>query len=194
MVGDELAEVVRVTTLPTEGFQQHGNTGLVFDHPVQQHLVEVRALVPTVAAGDVDDVLLRLLVTVIPPIAMAARPIALGACWGQASALGRRGGPEAVEFGHPLGVERLQGTAERIIVAMTGWNARSDEARERHMLKKMRPEVELLGAEAQAVEAQRLDRMAGGDNPQFRGLLGGLINDLRDAEFFKHARDQTRVI
>jgi hypothetical protein len=36
--------------------------------------------------------------------------------------------------------------------------------------------------------------MAGGDNPHFRVLLGGSINDFGDAEFFKYARDQPQVI
>jgi hypothetical protein len=58
----------------------------------------------------------------------------------------------------------------------------------------MRHEVELLVDEAQAVEDHRLDGMAGGDHPHCRVLLGGLINNLSDAEFFKHPRDQTQVI
>jgi len=58
----------------------------------------------------------------------------------------------------------------------------------------MRDEVELLVKKAQTVEHHGFDRIAGGHNPPFRGLLGGSINDFRDAEFFKHARDQTQVI
>ena len=62
------------------------------------------------------------------------------------------------------------------------------------MLEKMGDEVELLVNKAQTVEHHGFDRMAGGHNPHFRVLLGGSINDFRDAEFFKHARDQTQVI
>ena len=100
MVGDDLAKVVRVTTIATEGLHQHGNTGLVFHNQVQHHLVEVRALIPTVATGDVNDVCLRFLVTVIAAIDMEARPIEMGERGCQAQTLGRRGGNEAVEFGH----------------------------------------------------------------------------------------------
>jgi hypothetical protein len=57
-----------VTPIPTAGLHEHGNTGLVFDDQVQPHLVEVWSLIPTVAAGDVHDVCLRLLVTVVAPI------------------------------------------------------------------------------------------------------------------------------
>jgi hypothetical protein len=73
-------------------------------------------------------------------------------------------------------------------------DAWGNEARERLILEEMRDEVELLVDKAQAVEDHRLDRMACSDNPHFWVLLGGLINDLSDAEFFKHPRDQTQVI
>ena len=83
MVGEDLAEVVRVTTIATEGLPHHGDTGLVFDDQVQHHLVEVRALIPTVAAGDVKNVFLRLLVTVITAIDMEAGAIEMGERWWQ---------------------------------------------------------------------------------------------------------------
>src|ERR1700757_639839 len=54
--------------------------------------------------------------------------------------------------------------------------------------------VELLVDKTQTVEHHGFDRMAGGHNTHFRVLLGGPINDFRDAEFFKHARDQTQMI
>ena len=47
---------------------------------------------------------------------------------------------------------------------------------------------------AQTVEDHGFDRMADGHNPHFRVLLRRLINDLRDAEFFKHPCNQTKVI
>ena len=77
---------------------------------------------------------------------------------------------------------------------MTGLNAWGKKTRERLILEKMWDEVELLVEKAQAVEHHGLDRMAGGHNPHFRVLLGGFINDLGDAEFFKHARDKAKVI
>ena len=54
----------------------------------------------------------------------------------------------------------------------------------------MGDEGELLVEKAQTVEHHGFDRMAGGDNPHFRILLRRLINDLRNAEFFKHPRNQ----
>jgi hypothetical protein len=52
----------------------------------------------------------------------------------------------------------------------------------------------LLIEKAQAVQDHGFDRMASGHNPHFRVLLGGSINDFRDAEFFKHPCDQHQVI
>ncbi len=114
--------------------------------------------------------------------------------WYQAQTLGRRGGNEAVECGHPSFIQCIQGTPERVIVEMAGLNAWGNEARDRLILEKMGDEIELLIDKAEAVEHHGFDRMAGGHNPHFRVLLRRLINNLRDTEFFKHPRDQTQVI
>jgi hypothetical protein len=79
-------------------------------------------------------------------------------------------------------------------MAMPGLHTWGNEARDRLVLEKMGDEVAWLVENAQTVAHPSLDRMAGGAKPPCRGLLGGLIHDLRDAEFFKHARDQTQVI
>src|SRR4030095_12803490 len=62
------------------------------------------------------------------------------------------------------------------------------------MLEKMGHEVQRLGEQAQTVEPHGLDCMASGHNPPFRVVLRRLINDLSNAEFFTHPRDQTQVI
>jgi hypothetical protein len=77
---------------------------------------------------------------------------------------------------------------------MAGLNAWGNEERERLMLEKMGDEVELLVEKAETIEHHGFNRMAGGHHPHFRVLFGGSINDVSDAEFFKHARDQTQVI
>jgi hypothetical protein len=99
-------------------------------------LVEVRALIPPVATGDVKNVFLRLLVPVITAIDMAAGAIEMGERWDKPQALGGRSRNGAEECRHPIRLERIQGTAKRVIVEMIGLNARSAEARERLMLKK----------------------------------------------------------
>ena len=86
----DLAEVVHITAIATEGLHQHRNASLVFDNQVQHHLVEVRPMIPTVAPGDVNDLLLGLLVTVVAAIDMKTGAIEMGKAWGQGPGAGRR--------------------------------------------------------------------------------------------------------
>jgi hypothetical protein len=51
MAYDELAEVLCVTTIPTEGVHQHGKSGLVFDNQVQHHVGGVRSVIATGSLG-----------------------------------------------------------------------------------------------------------------------------------------------
>jgi hypothetical protein len=60
--------------------------------------------------------------------------------------------------------------------------------------KKWGDKVQLLVEKAQTVEHHGFDRMASGHSPHGRVLLRRVINDLSNAEFFKHPRDQTHVI
>ena len=99
-----------------------------------------------------------------------------------------------MECGQPRLVQRIEGAPEGGIIEMTGLHAGGNEARERLVLEKMGHEGELLVEKAQTVEHHGFDRMTGGHNPHFRVLLRRLINDLRNAELFKHSRDQTQVI
>jgi hypothetical protein len=185
---------VKHLPIAIEGLHQHGDTGLVVNNQVEHHLVEVWALIPTVATGDVNDMLLRRLVTVVAPIDMKTGTVEMGKAGRKAQALGRRSGNEAVEFGHAHGVQRIQGTPKRVIVEMAGLNAWGNEPRERFILEKMGHEVELLVDKAETIEHHRFHCMASGHNTHFRVLLRHLINNLCDAEFFEHARDQTQVI
>ena len=149
-------------------------------------------MIPTIAMGDVHDLFVRSLSAVIAAIDMETRRIEMGERGRQPQTRGRRGGNEAVECRHPIVVEGIEGAPEGVIIEMAGLNAWGNEARDRLILEKMGDEVELLVDKAQTVEHHGFDRMAGGHNPHFRVLLGGLINDLRDAEFFKHARDKAQ--
>src|SRR5205823_3362489 len=120
--------------------------------------------------------------------------IEMGARWPQPQTCGRRGGNEAVEGRHPSLVQRLEGAPERVIIAMAGLHAWGNETREGFSLEKMGHEGALLVEKAQTVEDHGCDRMAGGHKTHFRVGLCRFINDLRDAECFKHPRDQTQMI
>jgi hypothetical protein len=151
-------------------------------------------MIPTRALGDGHDLFVRRLRAVLPAIDMKTRRIEMAERARQPQTRGRCGGNEAVECRHPKVGEGIEGAPEGVIIEMAGLNAGGNETGDRLMLEKMRNEVELVVNKAQTVEHHGFDRMASGDNPHFRVLLGGSINDFRDAEFFKHARDQTQVI
>jgi len=151
-------------------------------------------MIATRALGDVHDLFVRRLSAVIAAIAMKTRRIEMAERGRQPQTCGRCGGNEAGECRHPKVVEGIEGAPEGVIIEMARLNAWSNETRERLILEKMGDEVELLVDKAEAVEHHGFDGMAGGHNPHFRILLRCLINNLRDAEFFKHASDQTQMI
>src|SRR5262245_31672152 len=190
----DLAARCAIMTIAILRLHQHRDIGLVLDHQLQHLLVEVRAMVPTIAMGDVHDLFVRRLSAVIAAIDMKTRRIEMVEPARQPQPRGRRGGNEAIECCHPKVVEGIEGAPEGVIIEMAGLNAWGNEARDGLILEKMGHEVELLVDKTQTVEHHGFDRMAGGYNPHGRVLLGGSINDCGDAEFFKHARDQTHVI
>jgi hypothetical protein len=194
MVTDNLAERFAFMTIATQGLHQPRDTGLVLHDQLQHHLVQIGAMIPTIAVGDVHDLVVRSLLAVIPAIDMETRRIEMAKRGRQPQTRGCRGGNETIECRHAKGVEGIEGAPEGVIMEMAGLNAWGNEARDGFILEKMGDEVELLVDKAQTVEHHGFDRMAGGHNPHFRVLLGGSINDFSDAEFFKHARDQTQVI
>src|SRR4030095_14368160 len=127
---------------------------------LQHDLVEVAAMIPTIALGDVHDMFVRRLIAVIPAIDMETRRIEMVERARQPQPRGRCGGNEAVEFRRPKGVEGLEGAPEGVIIKMAGLNAGGNEAREGFILEKMGDEVELLVDKAETVEHHGFDRMA----------------------------------
>jgi hypothetical protein len=68
-------------------------------------------MIPALSSGDVHDLFLGCRVAVVAPIDMNARRVELDQAGGKTQALGRGCRKEAVECGHPLGIEGLQGPA-----------------------------------------------------------------------------------
>ena len=77
---------------------------------------------------------------------------------------------------------------------MAGLNTGGNEAREGFMLEKMGYEGELLVDKTETVEHHSFDGMASRHKAHGRVLLRRLVNDLGDAEFFKHACDKAQMI
>jgi hypothetical protein len=121
--GDARAAVVHVTTLPPAGLQEHGNAGLGCDHQVQDHWVEGRSVIPTVAPGEVHDRLIRLIVPMVTPRDMNTGAIEMGTAGHQAQARRSGRGHEAIACGHPRDIEGLQGPTQGVIVERLGSHA-----------------------------------------------------------------------
>jgi hypothetical protein len=73
--------------------------------------MEVRPMISAIPSGDVHDRFGGCLVAVVAPIDMNARRVEMDQAGCKPQALGRGCRKEAVEFGHPIGLEGIQGPA-----------------------------------------------------------------------------------
>ena len=101
MGANHLAKVVGITAVATEWFHQHGDTRLMLHNQRSHDLVEVRAMIPAIAAGDVHDLFHGLFVAIVAPIDMKARALEMGKTGRKAQGLGSRRGQQAVECRSP---------------------------------------------------------------------------------------------
>jgi hypothetical protein len=68
-------------------------------------------MIPAIVSGDVSDLFLGFLIAVVAPIDMKARRVEMDNAGCKTQALGSGCRKEAVEFGHPIGIEGIQGPA-----------------------------------------------------------------------------------
>jgi len=78
MLADDLAKVSRITTVATKRLHQDGNSGLVLDHQVEPHVVQVGSMISAVTAGEVNDLRFGRLVALVAAIDMEAGAIQMG--------------------------------------------------------------------------------------------------------------------
>jgi hypothetical protein len=88
----------------------------VLDHQVQQHVVEVQAMLPAVALGAREDLFVGLLVTRVTTIPREAGTIEMGQRGRPPETLRCGRGHEAVEGGDPIGIERLESPPQRLVM------------------------------------------------------------------------------
>ena len=194
VVAAHLAERLASAPMATQGLLQQRDTGLGLNDSCQPHLVEVRAMRPTLAVGDGHTLVVGGRSAVRAAINMATRRIEMAERGRPPQTPGRRGGHEAGEGGHPSRVQRIEGAPEGVISAMAGLHAWRHEASDGLRLATMGDEGEGVVEQAQTVKHHGRDRMPCGHHPHARVLLGGCLPDVGDAEGFNHARDQTQGI
>ena len=194
MLFDEVAERLDIVALAAEGFHEHGNPCLLLDYQLQHDLIEVRAMVATLPLGDVHDVLRGPFVAVRTTINMKARTVEVQRGGTEAQTLGGGRRNETVECCHPVGLEDIQGTTERIIVELLGGNAGRKKSAGGLMLEEPGDEGEGLVEKPQAIEHHRFDGLTRGEVPHFRVLLGRSIDDVANAELVEHTSDKAEVV
>src|SRR5688572_19764702 len=101
-------------------------------------------MIPTVPSGNVNDLFLRLFVAVVASIDMKARAIEMGKARRKAQARGSGSSHEAVEFGYPISIKRIQGPTEGVIGELCRSNTGRNESVGGFILEKPGDEVERL--------------------------------------------------
>jgi hypothetical protein len=134
-------------------------------------------MVPAITAGDVHDLFYGLFVAIVAPIDMQARAIEMGKAGRKAHVLGSRSGHETVKFVHPIGIESIQSPILGVIVESLRGHAGRNQAGGRLIPKKLGDEVERLIDTPQAIEHQRFDGFPDGEVPQFRVLVGDVVEE-----------------
>jgi hypothetical protein len=157
-------------------------------------LVEVRARIATIPRGEMHDVLSGWLIAVRASIAMQARPVeghrggAKAETWGG----GRR--HETVECWNPGVLEGLQGSTEGVIMELLGGNAGRNASAGGLILAKPGDQGECLIDNPQAIEPHGCDGFASREVPSCWVLLGGLGEEVANAEVVEHPSDKTAVV
>jgi hypothetical protein len=167
---------------------------LVLHHQLHHDLIEVRPMIPAIPAGAGHDLCFGFLVAVVAPIDLQARRVEMdnAGCKPQARGSGSR--KEAVEFGHPIGIEGIQGPASGIIVELCRGHAGRNELGGGLMVEESRDQVEGLSDTPQAIEHHGFDGFSHGKVAHVRVLWGRLIDELTHAEFIEHASDKAEVV
>jgi hypothetical protein len=93
-----------------------------------------------------------------------------------------------------MGIEGVQGPTQGVIVELFGDHAGGNQARGGLILKKPGDKVERLIDSPQAIEHHRFDGFPDSEVPHFRILVGGVIEDVANAEFVEHASDKAEVV
>jgi hypothetical protein len=176
------------------GLHQDRHASLGLDHQLQHHWIQVRPMLAAVAAGAVHNRRLGLLLPVITAVDVNARALEMHKGRGSSQTFRRGGGHETVECRHPIGIEGVQGTPERLIIALGGEHAGRHEAGGGLMREAPGDEVERLIDTSQAMAHHGFDRFPDGEVAQFRVLSRRVINDIAQAKCVTHARGEAEVI
>ena len=155
--------------------------------------MQVRPRRSAVAAGAVHDLGLGLLLTVITAVAVNARALARHTGRGSSQTCRRGGGHEAVECRHPIVIEGVHGTTERLIMELGGDHAGRHEAGGGLMREAPGDEGARVMDPSQAMAHPGVDRFPAGEVAPVWVLWGRVVNDLAHAKVVNQARAEAEV-
>jgi hypothetical protein len=189
-----LAKVLGITAMATARFQQERNARLMLPHELHPDLVHVRPMIPALPPGAGHDLFSGFFVAVVASIDMNARAIQMANAGRKPQALSSGRGHQAVELSAPLGIEGRQRPAQGIIVELFGRHTRWHQAVGGLRLEKPGDEGKRLIDTPSAMEHHRFDGFTHGEVPQFRVVVGGLVDDVAHPECVEPASHQAEVV
>ena len=187
-------DVAHSTALAAARDHQNRQASVGRNDPVPPPVVQVRPLIAAVTTREVADLLVRFLGTGIAAIHVAARASKLGAGWGQTEA--SRGGRrhKTGECRDAMGIERIPGPSQRLIMEGLGVDAGRQEPRGWLRLENVRDKGEWVVHEAQPVEPHGVDRRPCCDETPFRVLWGRSVHEVATAERVQHRGHESQMI
>ena len=151
-------------------------------------------MIPAVPPGDVYDLCFGFFGAVVTSIDLKAGALQMAKAGRKPQVLSRGRGKQTLEFSYPIGIQGLQRPAEGIIVQLFGGHAGRDESVGGFILEKPGDEVEGLSDQPSAIEHHGFDGFPHGEVPQFRVLVGGLVDHVAHAECVEHASHKAEVV
>jgi hypothetical protein len=112
----------------------------------------------------------------------------------EAEPFGGPPGDRAVEFSEPEGLKRIQCLAQGVVVEMFGAYPGSHQSLGRLVAEELGHQVQAPVGEARAVEDHRFEGLTDADLALGEVLRDHLIDQLANAEFIEHPRDQAEVL
>ncbi len=166
----------------------------MYNDQLQHDLIAVRAMIATLALGDMHNLSFGLLVAVVATIDMKARTVEMGKAGCQAQPLGGGRRDQTVECRHPVVIEGIQGTPQGVIRELFRGNAGRKKAIRGLIVEESGDQIQGVIDKPKPIESHGFDRLTYGEVPHFRVVFGRLIEDVTNAEFIEHASDKAEVV
>jgi hypothetical protein len=163
-------------------------------HQVQQDVVELRAMIPAIAAGEVHAVGVRLRPTIGAAIDLKAGAFEMAKRRGPPQPSGRSGGQEPRERCHPIRSQCLQGAPESLIMAGVGVARWRQPPVSGVVVKNHRAHVEVVVHNASAMEDHGLDGVPDRHTSPLGVVRRPWVDDAATTAFVEHASDQAEMV